>query len=206
MENGVFKPTTVGTPQGGVISPLLANIALNYLDWQLHHAGYRFVRYADDFVVVCQFRKQAEEAWTFVAQTLKALGLELSPEKTSITTYGKGYSFLGFKLSSGSRKMRAKSKAKFQDKIRELTCRGHNLDTEVILKLNRVIRGTANYFATPFATGRWDFHKLDSWIRMRLRCMKFKRKSAHDNRKVRVRVFRKLGLLTLEDFCVNTGL
>ena len=132
MENGVFKPTTVGTPQGGVISPLLANIALNHPDWQLHSAGYRFVRYAEDFVVVCQTHNQAEEAWAFVAQTLKALGLELSPEKTRITTYGKGYSFLGFQLSSGSRKMRAKSKAKFQDKVREITCRSHNLDAELI--------------------------------------------------------------------------
>jgi RNA-directed DNA polymerase len=56
MEDGVFKPTTIGTPQGGVISPLLANIVLNRLDWQLHQAGYRFVRYADDFVVLCQDR------------------------------------------------------------------------------------------------------------------------------------------------------
>ena len=54
MEDGVFKPTTIGTPQGGVISPLLANIVLNRLDWQLHDAGYRFARYADDFVVLCQ--------------------------------------------------------------------------------------------------------------------------------------------------------
>ena len=56
MENGVFKPTTIGTPQGGVISPLLANIVLNQLDWRLEQAGYRFVRYADDFVVVCKTR------------------------------------------------------------------------------------------------------------------------------------------------------
>lgn len=201
IEDGVFKPTTVGTPQGGVVSPLLANIVLNHLDWQLHNAGYRFVRYADDFVVICQTRKQAEEAWTSVAQILKTLGLELSPEKTAITTYGKGYSFLGFQLSSRGRKMRAKSKAKFQDKVREITCRSHNLDADMIQKLNRVIRGTANYFAAPFATNRWQFHKLDSWIRMRLRCMKFKRKRANDNYRVRVRLFRKLGLLTLEDFC-----
>lgn len=202
MEDGVFKPTTIGTPQGGVISPLLANIVLNHLDWQLHNAGYRFVRYADDFVVVCQTFKQAEEARTLVEHTLKTeLGLELSQEKTKITTYGKGYSFLGFQLSSRSRKMRPKSKAKFQDKIRELTCRSHNLDAKIIKKLNRVIRGTANYFATHFSTGREEFHKLDSWIRMRLRCMKFKRKSHHDNYKMRVKAFRKLGLLNLEEFC-----
>ena len=207
MEDGVFKPTTVGTPQGGVASPLLANIVLNHLDWQLHNAGYRFVRYADDFVVVCQTFKQAEEARTLVEHVLKAdLGLELSQEKTRVTTYGKGYSFLGFQLSSRSRKMRSKSKAKFQDKVRELTRRHHNLDAKVIEKLNRVIRGTANYFATHFSTGREVFHKLDSWIRMRLRCMKFKRKSFHDNYKMRDRTFRKLGLLNLEEFCNKVGM
>ena len=62
MEDGVFKPTNIGTPQGGVISPLLANIVLNQLDWRLHDAGYRFVRYADDFMVVCRTRRQAQEA------------------------------------------------------------------------------------------------------------------------------------------------
>ena len=109
MENGVFKPTTVGTPQGGVISPLLANIVLNHMDWQLHQLGYRFVRYADDFVVLCPTRAQAEEARTQVTQILHQLGLQLSAEKTRITTYGKGYSFLGFVMSSRSRRMRPKS-------------------------------------------------------------------------------------------------
>jgi group II intron reverse transcriptase/maturase len=90
MENGVFKPTTVGTPQGGVISPLLANIVLNYLDWQLDKHGFRFVRYADDFVVLCQTKAQAEEARTLVSQILAQLGLQLSPQKTRITTYGQG--------------------------------------------------------------------------------------------------------------------
>ena len=62
MEDGVFKPTHIGTPQGGVISPLLANIALNYLDWHLQGHGLRFVRYADDFVVLCISEGQAKEA------------------------------------------------------------------------------------------------------------------------------------------------
>ena len=159
------------------------------------------MRYADDFVVVCQDKKQADEARIFVEHFLKTdLGLELSAEKTAVTSYGKGYSFLGFRLSSRSRKMRPKSKAKFQDKIRELTCRSHNLEARVIEKLNQVIRGTANYFITLFSTGRDDWHKLDSWIRMRLRCMKYKRKSGEDNRRVRVKTFRNLGLLSLEDF------
>jgi group II intron reverse transcriptase/maturase len=203
MENGVFKPTTVGTPQGGVVSPLLANIVLNHLDWKLHEAGYHFVRYADDFVVVCQTRQQAQEALTLVEHVLETdLGLSLSQEKTEITTYGKGYQFLGFFLSSRSRRMRDKSVQKFKAKVRELTIRKHNLDQKAIEKLNRVIRGTAQYFGTSFSTNRWNFQKLDSWIRMRLRSMKLNRKNYNDNRKIRVGYFRrKLGLLTMEEFC-----
>jgi len=203
MEYGVFKPTTIGTPQGGVVSPLLANIVLNRLDWQLHHAGFAFVRYADDFVVVCPSPSRAEEARAFVESVLDKLGLKLSPSKTKIVSYGKGYSFLGFIISSRSRRMRPKSVKKFKDKVRELTRRKLNFEAEVIVKLNRVIGGTARYFATSFFTGRSSFHKLDSWIRMRLRCMKFKRKSRHDNHKLRVKKFTKLGLLTLESFCYD---
>lgn len=203
MEDGVFKPTTIGTPQGGVISPLLANIVLNHLDWQLDQAGYRFARYADDFVIVCQSKRQAQEALALVERVLEQeLKLALSPEKTKIRSYGSGYDFLGFRLSSRSRRMRAKSVQKFKAKIRELTVRCHNLDRKVIEKLNQVIRGSANYFATDFSTCRWIFQKLDSWIRMRLRGMKLKRKNYEDNRKLRVTYFRhKLGLLTLEEFC-----
>jgi group II intron reverse transcriptase/maturase len=203
MEDGVFKPTTIGTPQGGVISPLLANIVLNRLDWRLDEAGYRFVRYADDFVVLCQDPQQAQEALIVVQQVLEGeLGLSLSPEKTKMTTYGKGYDFLGFHLSSRSRRMRDKSVQKFKDKVRELTERHRNLDRGAIVKLNQVIRGTANYFATSFSTCRWMFQKLDSWIRMRLRAMKFKRKSYNDNHKLHSKYFgRRLGLLTLEEFC-----
>jgi RNA-directed DNA polymerase len=203
MDDGVFKPTTIGTPQGGVISPLLANIVLNHLDWQLHQAGYHFARYADDFVVVCQTQRQAHEARALVERVLTDdLGLQLSSEKTKVTTFGKGYEFLGFFLSSRSRRMREKSVQKFKAKVRELTVRKCNLDAEAIKKLNRVIRGTANYFATGFSTCRWAFQKLDSWIRMRLRCMKLKRKNYNDNKKLRAGFFRrKLSLLTLEEFC-----
>ena len=204
MDNGIFKPTTLGTPQGGVVSPLLANIVLNHLDWQLNHSGLRFVRYADDFVVLCQTQDQAKEALTRVQQVLEGrLGLQLSREKTQVTSYGKGYAFLGFSLSCRSRRMRPKSVKKFKDKIRELTCRKHNLDASRIEELNRVIRGTAHYFATRFFTGREVFHKLDSWIRMRLRCMKTKRKNTNDNKKIRNKVFDQLGLQTLESFCVQ---
>src|SRR5436190_8516419 len=201
MENGVFKPTTLGTPQGGVASPLLANIVLNHLDWQLDKLGYCFVRYADDFVVLCQTQAQAEEAKTQVTHILNQLGLQLSAEKTRITTYGKGYSFLGFGMSSRSRRMRPKSQEKFKDKVRELTRRSHNLDAQLIEELNRVIQGTANYFAPRWSTSRWRFRELDSWIRRRLRCMKYKRFNYHHNRRMRLKQFARLGLLSLESFC-----
>ena len=180
---------------------MLANIVLNFLDWRLQEHGYRFVRYADDFVVLTQTHAQAEEALDLVQRSLTELGLSLSVDKTHITTYGKGYSFLGFVLSVRSRNMRPKSVQKFKDKVREITRRKLNLDAEVISKLNRVIRGTAQYFATSFSTCRERFHKLDSWIRMRLRAMKYKRRCLNDNKKMRVKVFVRLGLLSLESFC-----
>ncbi len=201
LVDGVFQPTKVGTPQGGVISPLLANIVLNHLDWALHHLGYRFVRYADDFVVLCQNHAQAEEARARVSHILHQLGLLLSPQKTRLTTFGKGYSFLGFVLSSRSKRMRPKSQDKFKDKVRDLTRRSRNLDAQVIEKLNRVIRGTAHYFAPRWSTNRWQFQKLDEWIRRRLRCMKYKRFSYHDNHRMRLKQFDRLGLLSLESFC-----
>ena len=205
MDSGVFTPTTIGTPQGGVISPLLANIVLNKLDWRLEEAGYRFVRYADDFVVTCKTRPQAEAALALVEEIMTELGLSLSPEKTKIASYGKGYEFLGFRLSSKSRTMRSKSLEKFKTKIRELTRRCHNLDAKAIEKLNRVIRGTANYFASSFSTCVSLFQKLDKWIRMRIRCMKFKRKSDRDNFRFRQGSFdKKLGLLKMLAFTNST--
>ena len=205
MDNGVFKPTTIGTPQGGVISPLLANIVLNKLDWRLAQQGIRFVRYADDFVVVCKTRTQAEAALTFVEGVMTELGLSLSPEKTKIASYGKGYEFLGFLLSSQSRTMRPKSVEKFKTKVRDITKRSHNLDAQVITKLNQVIRGTANYFATNFSTCVKLYQKLDKWIRMRIRCMKFKRKMLQDNYRMKRGTFdRKLGLLRMLDFTATT--
>lgn len=205
MENGVFKPTTIGTPQGGVISPLLANIVLNKLDWRLEEAGYRFVRYADDFVVVCKTKTQANAALELVTHVMTELGLSLSLQKTKIASYGRGYDFLGFHLSSQSRTMRTKSLEKFKTKIRELTRRCNNLDSQVIEKLNQVIRGTANYFATKFSTCVKLYQKLDKWIRMRVRYMKFKRKVIFDRYRLKLRHFdNKLGLLRLLDFTDTT--
>jgi retron-type reverse transcriptase len=108
MEDGVFKPTHIGTPQGGVISPLLANIALNYLDWHLQDLGLHFVRYADDFVVLCKSEEQAKEALVRVESFLSTfLELKLCPVKSHVTTFKDGFAFLGFDICSKSVKMRS---------------------------------------------------------------------------------------------------
>lgn len=85
---------------GGVVSPLLANIALNFLDWQLDELGLRCVRYADDFVVLTKTNRQAEEARLAVEEAIGRLGLTLSPEKTHVTRFAKGFSFLGFRITN----------------------------------------------------------------------------------------------------------
>ncbi len=204
MENGVFKPTTVGTPQGGVISPLLANIALNFLDWHLAQHGICFVRYADDFVVLCRTQRLTKEARIQVERFLyDQLGLKLSPEKTHVTTFKEGFSFLGFDICSRSVKMRGKSVEKFKAKIRELTQRSWNLDAEIFERVNQVVRGTANYFAKPWTHNRCTFRTLDRWIRMRLRCMKYKRKWKTDNQRFRLKYFQRRGLLSMTNFYEN---
>lgn len=199
IEEGQFRPTPVGTPQGGVISPLLANITLNSLDWRLHDAGFRFVRYADDFVVLCQSKAQVKEAHDLVQEHLTQLGLTLSAEKTKQTKFRDRFAFLGFVLSSWTVTMRPKSVEKFKTKIKELTPRHHNLDHEVVTNVNAVVRGTANYFATSFSNVRNLFRTLDRWIRMRLRCMKYKRKQTTDNWRLQRKHLAKLGFVFLSD-------
>lgn len=196
MEEGVFKLTTKGTPQGGVISPLLSNIALNHLDWYLEEQGFLFVRYADDFVVLCKTKPEAERALVLVRAFLKDMELEDNSEKTKVRHFSEGFDFLGFTIKSRSVQMRAKSKEKFKNSIRRITTRSHNLDKEVIEKLNRVIRGTVNYFGTKFSTMKTTFHKLDRWTRKRIRCMKYKRIWKTDNWRYTVKHIGKMGLIS----------
>ena len=203
MEDGVTYPTTVGTPQGGVLSPLLANIALNVLDWQLDKAGFHFVRYADDFVVLCRSHAKAEEALALVMRTASDLGLTLSPEKTKIAKFSEGFAFLGFQVTHQGYRMREKSVEKYKARIRDLTVRSHNLDARVVEKINAVIRGVANYFATDFSTVTRQFHKLDQWTRKRIRMMKLKRIYRFDNIKLRNRHIRRIGLISLSDLLLQ---
>ena len=199
VEDGVFTSTDLGTPQGGVISPLLANITLNSLDWTLHNAGFRFVRYADDFVVLTQSAAKVREAHDLVQEHLASIGLTLSAEKTTLTTFRKGFAFLGFDIGAWSVTMRPKAVEKFKAKSRELTPRKHNLDAQVVKKINQVVRGTANYFDTAFSQCRNRFRTLDRWTRMRIRCMKFKRKRVTDNWRLRLKHLHHQGLLGLSE-------
>lgn len=199
MEEGKITPTTKGTPQGGVISPLLANITLDHLDWFLDQQGLNFVRYADDFVILCKTETEAKKALELVQNFLDGMKLETSPEKTKISHFSKGFDFLGFSIKSRSIQMRTKSREKFKNSIREITTRSHNLDKKVIEKLNRVIRGTVNYFSPKFSTMKTSFYKLDRWIRKRIRCMKHKRIWQTDNWRCSIKHIEKMGLLSCYD-------
>lgn len=197
IEDGESHPTDRGTPQGGVISPLLANIVLNVLDQRLMQADFRLIRYADDFVILCPCLASAEQALALTIEILTSLSLSVSPEKTLITPYRLGFDFLGFHIASKTVSIRRTSMEKFKVRIRSLTIRSHNLDSEVVDRLNRVIIGFANYFITPYTTVMDQCRQLDTWIRMRLRCMKFKRISRGDNRRFPNRHFVRKGLVSL---------
>jgi RNA-directed DNA polymerase len=199
MEEGTLYPTTKGTPQGGVISPLLANAVLNHLDHKLNEHNYHFVRYADDFVVMCRTKSQAESALDFIKSIIEGdLELELSAEKTKISSSNNGFNFLGFHIQRGRLKMGEKAIEKFKAKVRQITTRSHNYSKEVVEKLNRVTRGTLNYFVTPLSCLA-QFAKLDEWIRKRLRCMKYKRISRKDNFRLKVKALVKTGFLMCLD-------
>ncbi|MCP3668732.1 MAG: group II intron reverse transcriptase/maturase [Gammaproteobacteria bacterium] len=200
MEDGMVSPTRKGTPQGGVISPLLANIVLNHLDWRLEEKGYIFVRYADDFVVLTKTRRQVEKALEVVTDCIENdLGLQLSPEKTYITTFGQGFKYLGFYVSAFTVRMGSKAEERFKDKIRKLTIRSRNLDASVVLAVNRVISGTVRYFGADFATCLGQFNRLDRWIRRRIRSMKYKRIWKTDNRRFKNRYIHRMGFVTCRE-------
>jgi RNA-directed DNA polymerase len=202
MEEGQLRPTTNGTPQGGVISPLLANIVLNKLDHELEKVGYKFVRYADDFVILCKSRQRAVEAMEFAKDILeRQMKLELSPEKTKIVNIKEGFDFLGFHFTQMGITMRQKSIEKFKEAIRNKTIRSRNLDTKAIEELNQVIRGTVNYFALPISSIIRQLTKLEGWMRTRLRSMKYKCISKTNNWKMKNKRLTRTGLLSCIQLC-----
>ena len=200
MEEGQLKPTVKGTPQGGVISPLLANIVLNHLDWHMASQGMKIVRYADDFVILYKTYAEAEKALIHARTLLEeSMDLELSTEKTRICHVQSGFDFLGFRISSRGVKMRLKSEEKFKKTVREITKRSRNLDRRVIERLNSVIRGTVNYFYTKFSSVRTQFLALDKWVRARIRMMKYKRNWSTDNYRLLNKHMHRMGLLSCNE-------
>lgn len=186
MEEGTVRKATTGTPQGGVISPLLANVYLDALDeaWERDcaHLG-RLVRYADDFVILCRRESQAREALSRVRAILAGLGLELSPEKTKLVELGvgkDGFDFLGchFRIVRSVFRNReylfrwpsARAMNAVRDRVRELTNRrrwaGMKDVRDVIAVLNPVLRGWGNYFRTGNASKQ--FNSLDRFVASRL--------------------------------------
>jgi group II intron reverse transcriptase/maturase len=199
MEEGEVRSTLAGTPQGGVVSPLLANIYLNVLDtiWEEQCLGLgTLVRYADDFVVLCRTRADAEEALRRIGLVLDRLKLAIHPEKTRLVELGihkEGFDFLGCHF----RKMRSHFKGQIylfrwptrrsmnalRTKIRDLTncCRCAGLkDLRTLMKgLNAVLRGWGNYFRTGNASRQ--FNAIDTYVRMRL--IRIKQRRGGDRRK-----------------------
>lgn len=158
-----------GTPQGAVISPLLANIYLNPLDHHVAEAGVEMVRYADDFVILCRSEADAQRALSEVTVWIEAARLTLHPDKTRIVdaTQRGGFDFLGYHFERGAQWPRTKSLAKLKDTVRAKTPRNRGQSLAVIIEdLNRTTRGWFQYFQH---SPRHTFTHLDAWIRMRLR-------------------------------------
>jgi RNA-directed DNA polymerase len=163
-----------GAPQGAVLSPLLSNLYLNELDRQMARSGYEMTRYADDLVIQCRTREEAERALALVQAWTAQAGLTLHPTKTKIVdAETDGFDFLGYRFVKHRRFPRRKSLAKFRDAIRAKTRRtaGRSLSM-IVADVNRTLRGWFEYFKHSYRT---TFPYLDGWIRMRLRCLLRKR-------------------------------
>jgi RNA-directed DNA polymerase len=163
---------TQGSPQGAVISPLLANIYLDPLDAEMAERGYRMVRYADDFVILCRTPEEAEAALEAVRAWVNDNGLVLHPQKTHVGDCrqpGQGFEFLGYRFESGRRYVRKKSVTKLKDSIRTKTkrTRGDSF-ARIVADLNRTLRGWFAYFKHAHRT---TFERLDKFTRRRLRAL-----------------------------------
>src|SRR5258706_727395 len=186
MEEGEVRTTSAGTPQGGVISPLLSNVYLNELDriWTTTcgHLG-QLVRYADDFVILCRTKDQAQAALNQARQILQGLRLELHPTKTRLVELGlgkEGFDFLGchlrivrshFKKRNylyrwPSQRAMKSIRGRIHDTTSRSRCAGMRDIREVIGELNPVLRGWGNYFRTGNASGK--FQAVDRYVRERL--------------------------------------
>lgn len=194
MREGHSTPTEIGTPQGGVISPLLSNVLLTPFDREMRRRGYQLTRYADDWVVTCRSWAEARSALAAARKVLEKLGVKLNEEKTRIVHLRRGFEFLGYKIKRGSRALqlpadhirsgvrsgslyaypREKSIQHFREQIRKLTRRKAPVTTqELIEQISPVIRGWGNYYCKAHV--RKLFNQLDRWIVRRLWSHRYKR-------------------------------
>lgn len=175
MDGDEMQESVEGTPQGAVVSPLLANLYLNDLDHEAAKQGIEMVRYADDFVILCRSREEAERALAWVRTRVEAKGLTLHPDKTRLVdaTRKGGFDFLGYHFERGMRWPRKKSLAKLKERIREETPRTSGRSLLVtIARVNDILRGWFGYFKHSHKT---TFPDIDGWVRMRLRSILRKR-------------------------------
>jgi RNA-directed DNA polymerase len=196
---------TAGSPQGAVISPLLANIYLHELDVEMREAGLVMIRYADDTVVLCRSQEEAQSALVRMQAWVTANGLTLHPDKTHLGDCridGQGFEFLGYRFEAGKRWVRKKSLMSLNDKIRAKTKRNEGNSIEyVIASLNPSLRGWYEYFQHAH---RFTFERIDGFVRRRLRAMLRKQKHRpgqgrclHDHKQWPNAFFADLGLFTM---------
>lgn len=174
MESGQIQTAEIGSPQGGVISPLLMNIYLNEFDQEMREKDIRIVRYADDILIFAKSKREAGRYKRIATQILEQeLELKVNQEKTSITSIYEEVAYLGFIIYPNNVIIHPERIQKFKDRVREITKRtqGRNLEG-VIQKLNSVIRGWSNYFG--IANCKRILKELVAWIRRRLRMKKMK--------------------------------
>ena len=159
-----------GSPQGAVISPLLASLYLHPVDVAMVKAGFEMIRYADDLVVLCCSRAEAHRALELLRQLVAERGLRLHPEKSwvvDISVPGASFDFLGYRFERNTRWPRKKSLRKVKEALRAKTNRSSGYSLPVIIKdVNRTLQGWFEYFKHSH---KWTFPFLDGWVRRRLR-------------------------------------
>lgn len=163
------EATDIGSPQGGVISPLIANIYLDALDQEMKRRGHRIVRYADDILILCATRSGAEHAQAVATEILEGtLKLTVNREKTHMIQASQGVKFLGVEISTTWTRIQDKKVSALKDKVKAITRRSSPVNLEqVIADLNPILRGFANYFRMANCKGVLE--ELAVWIRRRLR-------------------------------------
>lgn len=169
MVDGHRQQSKLGSPQGGVISPLIANIYLDAFDQHMKNRGHRIVRYADDILILCSSKRGAENAHEVARSYLeKELLLTVNERKTRIVHSGKGVHYLGVIIDSRYTRIQPDKIGQFKQKVRSITRRNSPVNLEkVISDLNPLLRGFASYFRV--ANCRRQFRELACWIRRRLR-------------------------------------